>query len=449
MRRLEDGTPRRHITLDLEGHPVPAREGESAAAALLAAGETVFSRSVKYHRPRAPYCMSGACSHCLMRVDGVPNVFTCCVPARPGMRLERQNAYPSVEHDVFGAIDWIFPHGLDHHEMFAGVPVAEQVMAKVARHLAGLGLLPDKVAPQRQPTEILHVRALVVGGGAAGLAAARELQSAKVPFLLIERETSLGGRLAWGAPGRNDPPLSTFEQLEPGQLRLGTLAIGLFDDEAGRFVAAVSFSPGQGPRLLKVYADRFLFATGGYPMMWAFANNDSPGVFSGRAVAKLIRRDRLLPGERFALVGTGPELYDLARLVTSKGGEVVLVLDVAADPPKDAPPGAQRGEPLKALGRTKVKGLTWSDRSGHKQKIACDAIAVCVPVSPAFELARQAGAQVVFSEAHQGFVVKADPEGRTEAEHIYVAGDLLGEGTAAQAAESGARAAKALVGGLR
>ncbi len=437
MRRLKDGSPRRDITIDLEGHPIPAREGESAAAALLAAGETVFSRSVKYHRPRAPYCMTGACSHCLMRVDGVPNVYTCCTPVRPGMRLERQNAYPSVEHDVFGAIDWIFPHGLDHHGMFAGVPVAEQVMVKVARHLAGLGLLPAKPAPERAPVETIRIPALVVGGGAAGLAAARELQSAEISFLLIDRDDVLGGRLAHGAPGVDDPPLSSFDPLPPEKLRIRTLAIGLFEDDEGRFVAAVSFGPG-GPRLLRIYAQRFLLTTGGYPVMYPFANNEAPGVFSGRAVARLIRKESLLPGERFALVGTGPELHDLARLVSSKGGEVVLKLDVASE-----------GEPLKALGRTKVKGLTWKDSSGRKQKVACDAIAVCVPVSPAFELARQAGAQVVFSEAREGYVVKADAEGRTEAEHIYVAGDLLGEGTAAQAATSGVRAAKALVGGLR
>ncbi|HLL54154.1 MAG TPA: (2Fe-2S)-binding protein, partial [Myxococcaceae bacterium] len=116
MKRLggvQRGNP---ITVDFEGDSLTAYEGEPVACSLLASGERVFSRSIKYHRPRGPYCLAGSCSHCLMRVDGVPNIFTCQTPAQPGMRLERQNAYPSVKVDIFESIDWLFPRGLDHHE---------------------------------------------------------------------------------------------------------------------------------------------------------------------------------------------------------------------------------------------------------------------------------------------------------------------------------------------
>src|SRR4051794_12880698 len=104
--RVQDQDGPAEVALELEGETVPAREGESVAAALLCAGEHVFARSVKYHRPRAPFCFSGECSQCLMRVDGVPNVFTCRTKVRPGLRVERQNAYPSAKVDVFAAIDW-------------------------------------------------------------------------------------------------------------------------------------------------------------------------------------------------------------------------------------------------------------------------------------------------------------------------------------------------------
>jgi len=200
---------------------------------------------------------------------------------------------------------------------------------------------------------------------------------------------------------------------------------------------------------VKVYAERFVLTTGVYPSMWPFENNEAPGVYAGRAVSRLILQDRFLPGQRFVLLGTGPELYDLARLVADNAGQIVQIVDVHAEPPKDAGFPAERGEALKALGRTQVRGFTWKDAAGHKRKVACDAVVVVVPGSPAFELARQAGAKVHFSERHDGFVVDADGEGRTEAEGVYVAGDLLGSGTAAQAAESGTRAGRAVVGGLR
>src|SRR5687767_13018978 len=99
------------IEVELDGEMIPARAGEPVACSLIAAGHPLFARSIKYHRPRGPYCFAAACSTCLMRVDGVPNIFTCRTPARAGMRLERQNAFPSAELDVFAATDWFFPHG--------------------------------------------------------------------------------------------------------------------------------------------------------------------------------------------------------------------------------------------------------------------------------------------------------------------------------------------------
>src|SRR5262249_37377729 len=78
--RLTD--PARPLTFTFEGRPVPAIEGQSIAAALYAAGQRVFTRSFKYHRPRGLLCAAGDCPNCLMEVDGRPNVRTCTEPAR-------------------------------------------------------------------------------------------------------------------------------------------------------------------------------------------------------------------------------------------------------------------------------------------------------------------------------------------------------------------------------
>jgi len=75
-----------------DGKPIKAYEGETIAAALFAAGIRIFSRSFKYHRPRGLFCMSGHCSNCLMRVDGIPNVRTCMEQVRSGMRVESRMA---------------------------------------------------------------------------------------------------------------------------------------------------------------------------------------------------------------------------------------------------------------------------------------------------------------------------------------------------------------------
>lgn len=436
MRRIPDAPPRgKAITVDLEGETLPAIEGEPVACSLIAAGESVTARSIKYHRPRGPYCFSGACSHCLMRVDGVPNVYTCRTPARAGMRLERQNAYPSAKVDVFEAVDWFFPKGLDHHEMFAGVPVAEQVMAKVARQLAGLGKLPDTTAPQRPAARELRVRVAVVGGGAAGLEAARVLAEKGVPFLLLERDAHVGGELAHGADG-----------FPKGSVLTRTLAVGLYDDAGGRYVAAVAFEP-EGPRLLKVYAERFLLSPGGHPALLPFENNDLPGVYAGRAASLLLREYRVAP-ESAALVGWGEELHGLAKLLAENGTKVVAVVDLRGPVPSGASEVACVGSEPKAHGLGKVSGFSFTRDGGKRVKVDCDAVVVSVPVSPSFELARQGGAHVKLDETQSTFVVESDADGRTHASDVFVAGDVRGTGSAKEAAASGRRAAEALIGGL-
>ncbi len=443
MPRLRPATSSaRQIAIDFEGHSVPAIEGEPVACSLLAAGHAVFSRSVKYHRPRGPFCFAAACSHCLMRVDGVPNLYTCRVPARAGMRLERQNAYPSAEHDVFRSIDWMFPRGLDHHEMFAGVPVAQSVMAKVARHLAGLGLLPEKAAPPAVPAEVVSTDVAILGAGAAGLAAASALASKRVPFLLCEQESFLGGRLAISATEPGAPEIPQAGALPEDALRLSSPAIGLYQDASARFAAVVCRTPA-GARLLVVYAKRFLIAVGGHPRLLPFENNDLPGIFAGRAASYLVRRCAVLPGKKVAVVGEGPELYPLAALLQQAGASLSALIDLGGSPPPDAPAGSFQGTVLKAHGRTAVSGLSFEMPAG-KNKVSCDAVIVSAPPAASYELARQAGARVLFRGDRGGFTVEADVNGRSLASDVFVAGEMLGPMSAAEAAESGRRAAEAI-----
>jgi sarcosine oxidase subunit alpha len=308
-----------------------------------------------------------------MRVDGVPNLYTCQVPAKNGMRVQRQNAYPSAETDVFRAIDWMFPHGMDHHQMFAGVPIAEKVMAKVARHLSGLGLLPDLPAPQRPAPEAVRTAVAIVGGGAAGLAAASELARQSIPFLLCEAEGFLGGRLAV-APIEADAPPMPPALPSSDAVRLRARAIAIYDHREGPGVLAIE-GLAAGPRLLKVVADRYLIAVGGHPALIPFENNDLPGVFAGRAVSYLIRKWGLIPGHLFALVRSGREIHPLAQLLEASGGRVAAIV-----------PTSGATKILKAHGRTQVRGLSFETADGP-QRVACDAVVVAEDPSPSFALA--------------------------------------------------------------
>lgn len=84
------------LTIWFDDLPIPAREGDSIAVALLAAGITSTRRTAVSGAPRGPYCMMGACFDCLATVDGRQNVQTCMTPVRDGMRVETQQGAAAV-----------------------------------------------------------------------------------------------------------------------------------------------------------------------------------------------------------------------------------------------------------------------------------------------------------------------------------------------------------------
>lgn len=411
------------ITIDVDGETVPAREGEPLAAALLAAGEPLFSRSAKYHRPRGPYCFSGGCSNCLMQVDGIPNVPTCRVPARAGMHLERQNAMPDARVDLLRAADFVFRNWFNHHEFMAGVPIAEDVLQRVARKLSGLGVLPKKPAPGRPPAVKEEHDVVIVGAGAAGLAAAKRLNEKGVAYTVFERDREVGGRLLLGleadAPDAWQPPSD--------RLRTGALVVGLFADEGRPFLAVI-----EGEQVRLVFYRALLLTLGGQPFLPTFPNNDLPGVMADRAVAALIRRYRVLPGQVVACVGDPATAQGLAKLVREAGAEAVAV-------------GA---EAVRAHGLKRVEAVTVRAME-REQKVKCDVVALCGVTMPSFELARAGGAKVAWNPAAGAFVVEADASGRTANASLFVAGEVVGPMTAAAAAARGRAAADAIAGGAR
>ncbi len=82
--------PPRQVRLWLDGKPLEAREGESVAAALLAAGRSVLRRTGRRNEARGLFCGVGVCFDCLMQIDGRPNVQACLEPVADGMRVETQ-----------------------------------------------------------------------------------------------------------------------------------------------------------------------------------------------------------------------------------------------------------------------------------------------------------------------------------------------------------------------
>jgi len=88
---LGDLGEERTITITVDGKPVKAREGETIAAALHAAGLRVNRYTQKRKEPRGLFCGIGQCTDCVMIVNGVPNVKTCVTPVSGNMVVRTQH----------------------------------------------------------------------------------------------------------------------------------------------------------------------------------------------------------------------------------------------------------------------------------------------------------------------------------------------------------------------
>ena len=83
-------SPAPHVTLTVDGRPVEAREGDTVAAALLAAGIVTFRETPVSGAPRGPLCLMGVCFECLVAIDGAGSRQACLTLVSDGMAVETQ-----------------------------------------------------------------------------------------------------------------------------------------------------------------------------------------------------------------------------------------------------------------------------------------------------------------------------------------------------------------------
>ncbi len=76
------------IYIIVNGEKTEAYEGETVAAALLAAGYEKFRTSVKNRESRAPLCGMGVCYECIVTINGIPNIRSCMTYVKNGMEIE-------------------------------------------------------------------------------------------------------------------------------------------------------------------------------------------------------------------------------------------------------------------------------------------------------------------------------------------------------------------------
>ncbi len=398
---------------------VRAFADESIAAAALASGARVLSRSLKYHRPRTFFCLEGHCSGCLVRLSGVPNMRACQAPCAPGAEAQGQNAFPSAEVDLLGAVDFLFSRGMDHHTLMTGSSVLNRLANKVVRQLSGLGKLPAAAPSELPEVQRYDVDACVIGGGPAGLAAAHAIARAGRSVVLVDDQLRPGGSLrADPRTGRAAAEAAWRAVAETGAAVLArSTAIGFFPEDDGGVLAVAA-----PDRLYRIYAKAWVWATGGYAVNLPFSDNDRPGVIAARAVGRLLVDHGILGGDKVCVIEVPEVAADAAALaaaLTEAGAEVTrLPLDQVTD----------------------VRGRGWvTSVAAGRTRIDCDLVAVAAIPSPASEGARQQGCRVLLDPPAGGFRIVVDADGRTTTPGVWACGDVCGYIGPAAAAADGAR----------
>ena len=175
----------------------------------------------------------------------------------------------------------------------AGVPGLQDVMQSFAQKVAGLGRIPSERSSRRDRREAIAVDVAVVGGGVAGVTVASALRAAGVATLLVDDGLALGGALA-GAKLRR-AALRAAAPLDGVEVLSVHTAGGVYEGEL--LVASAK-------QAAIVRARALVFATGAHDGMIAVPGNDLPGVFSARALCRLLEAGLVADGP-VAIVGDG------------------------------------------------------------------------------------------------------------------------------------------------
>ncbi|MEM9792083.1 MAG: sarcosine oxidase subunit alpha family protein, partial [Pseudomonadota bacterium] len=429
---IDRNTP---VYFSFNGRKLRGFVGDTLASALLAQGHGLVGRSFKYHRRRGIVASGVEEPNALMNLgDGdrlEPNQRATTTEVFEGLQARSQNHWPSLEFDI-GALNTklarFFPAGFYYKTFMWPRAAWKHVFEPVIRQSAGLGAAPDRDA--RDPDSYEHfyayVDVLVIGAGAAGLAAARASAQGGARVLILEQTATIGGRAlvdhddgkAWTEARRAE-----LEAMPNVTFRTRTMGAGVYDHgyvlAYERLTDHAPTHAGPRHRLWRIRAKQVITASGALERPLAFAGNDIPGVMLASAVRDYVRLYGVSPGDRTVLVTNNDDAYRTALALLDAGLTVPAVLDartVADGPLPDAVRArgvrVETGRGVATVsGTSAVESVVVCDQAGEGtalETIRCDCVAVSGGWSPVVHLWSHCGGKLVWDAAQALF--RPDPD---------------------------------------
>jgi NADPH-dependent 2,4-dienoyl-CoA reductase/sulfur reductase-like enzyme len=314
-------------------------------------------------------------------------------------------------------------------------------------------------------------RIAIVGAGPAGLQAAIAAAQNGVEVTLIDGNTQPGGQY-YRQPPANFRPQAPSKHQEKAAALIARLDHDRINYLSQTRVLSISADGRKmwlhrGHDLWEFEATAVILATGAYDRPAAFPGWTLPGVMSVGAAQTAIKGQRVLPGKKILLAGTGPLLLAAGANLVWGGAEVAFVLEASnfTDHITSKNWSALWGQwprlreganyllalrkagavyrtgwsVIKALG-TAEEGVTgaviapldgqWQPLIEKAEKVECDTICIGYGFIPETALGRLAGAAHGYQNELGGWVPQRDPFLQTSVSGLYAVGDGAGIGGA-------------------
>ncbi len=320
--------------------------GDTLASALVANDVGLVARSFKYHRPRGLVGAGEEEPNALVQLgEGAwtePNIKATRIELYDGLVARSVNCWPSVGFDLGALAELchaVLPAGF-YYKTFMGGP-GWRVWEPLIRRAAGLGRAPDGADPDRYIKRNARCDVLVVGGGPAGLAAARAAASSGARVMLADDQPELGASLLWRDARIDDgAALDWVAEVEKDLARTDTVVLrrttvtGFYDHN--HLVAVERVADHLAParrgacprqRIWHIRAGHVVLATGAIERPLVFPDNDRPGIMLAASARQYANRFAALPGRRAVVFANNDSAYDAAADLMAAGIEVAALID--------------------------------------------------------------------------------------------------------------------------
>lgn len=436
----------RPLRFTFDGIEYVGYHGDTLASALLANGVRLVARSFKYHRPRGIYSAGSEEPNALVTLRtgdrSEPNTKATMIELYDGLVAVSQNRWPSLKRDMLAVnslLSPLLPAGFYYKTFIWPGQRAWMFYEKFIRRAAGMGEASRQPDPDRYEKCHAFCDVMIVGGGPAGLAAARSAGHSGARVILVDEGTFVGGSmLSESASDEEDLPaafamemLEELARLPNVTIMTRTTAYGLYDSNVVGMLERVEdhrlkptdMMPRQ--RSWTVRARKIILATGAIERPIVFANNDRPGVMLANAARRYANQYGVLPGTRAVVFTNNDSAYDVAIDLAEAGLHVPAIID-AREHPSEALiatadafgiPVVQGHVVTYARGRRDVSAVELKPHDGTgiplKQRskwIECDLLCVSGGWAPNVHLHSHLGGKPVYSEALETFVAPPDTD---------------------------------------